>query len=74
MKNWVQFRIARPTDKFEEVISFYETGLGLKRIGNFTIMKDMTGLCLDYQMKSIIWSLLHILMEVHVRHRQKIIY
>lgn len=30
MKNWVQFRIARPTDKFEEVISFYETGLGLK--------------------------------------------
>ena len=22
MKNWVQFRIARPTDKFEEVISF----------------------------------------------------
>ncbi len=35
MKNWVQFRIARPTDKFEEVISFYETGLGLKRIGEF---------------------------------------
>lgn len=74
MKNWVQFRIARPTDKFEEVISFYETGLGLKRIGNFTIMKDMMGLCLAYQMKSIIWSLLHMLMEVHVRHRQKIIY
>ena len=48
MKNWVQFRIARPTDRFEEVISFYETGLGLKRMGNFTIMKDMTGLCLVY--------------------------
>ena len=46
MKNWVQFRIARPTDKFEEADQFYETGLGLKRIGNFTIMKDMTGLCL----------------------------
>ncbi|HDX9579569.1 TPA: VOC family protein [Bacillus pseudomycoides] len=35
MKNWVQFRFARPTDKFEEVINFYETGLGLKRIGEF---------------------------------------
>lgn len=35
MKNWVQFRIARPTDKFEEVITFYEEGLGLKRIGEF---------------------------------------
>ncbi|PFD94720.1 VOC family protein [Bacillus cereus] len=35
MKNWVKFRIARPTDKFEEVIAFYEEGLGLKRIGEF---------------------------------------
>lgn len=35
MKYWVQFRFARPTDKFEEVINFYETGLGLKRIGEF---------------------------------------
>ncbi|MEN1934256.1 VOC family protein [Paenibacillus sp. 102] len=35
MKNWVRFRIARPTDKFEEVIAFYEEGLGLKRIGEF---------------------------------------
>ncbi|MDM5188707.1 VOC family protein [Bacillus sp. DX4.1] len=35
MKKWVQFRIARPTDKFEEVIKFYEEGLGLKRIGEF---------------------------------------
>lgn len=35
MKNWVQFRVARPTDKFEEVINFYEKGLGLKRIGEF---------------------------------------
>ncbi|MGW6194150.1 VOC family protein [Bacillus cereus] len=32
---WVKFRIARPTDKFEEVIAFYEEGLGLKRIGEF---------------------------------------
>ncbi|PDY44706.1 VOC family protein [Bacillus pseudomycoides] len=35
MKNWVQIRIARPTDKFEEVITFYEEGLCLKRIGEF---------------------------------------
>ncbi|MGE7880637.1 VOC family protein [Bacillus sp. NPDC094077] len=35
MKNWVKFRIARPTDKFEEVIAFYEKGIGLKRIGEF---------------------------------------
>ncbi|ENQ3108517.1 VOC family protein [Bacillus cereus] len=35
MEKWVQFRIARPTDKFEEVIRFYEKGLGLKRIGVF---------------------------------------
>lgn len=35
MKNWVKFRIARPTDKFEEVTAFYEKGLGLKRIGEF---------------------------------------
>ncbi|WP_410983367.1 VOC family protein [Bacillus cereus] len=35
MKKWIRFRIARPTDKFEEVITFYEEGLGLKRIGEF---------------------------------------
>lgn len=35
MKKWIRFRIARPTDKFEEVIAFYEEGLGLKRIGEF---------------------------------------
>ncbi|HDR7719196.1 MULTISPECIES: VOC family protein [Bacillus cereus group] len=35
MKNWVKFRIARPTDRFEKVIEFYEKGLGLKRIGEF---------------------------------------
>ena len=31
----MKFRIARPTNKFEEVIAFYEKGLGLKRIGEF---------------------------------------
>lgn len=32
---FVQFRIARPTDKLKEVIRFYCEGLGLKRIGSF---------------------------------------
>lgn len=31
----VQMRIARPTDKFEQVIDFYESGLGLQRVGEF---------------------------------------
>lgn len=31
----VQMRIARPTDKFEQVIDFYEKGLGLQRVGGF---------------------------------------
>lgn len=35
MNSFVQLRIARPTDKFEEVIKFYEKGLGLKKIGGF---------------------------------------
>ncbi|CAG9611300.1 hypothetical protein BACCIP111899_00472 [Bacillus rhizoplanae] len=43
MKKWVQFRIARPTDKFEEVIQFYEEGLGLKRIGEFHNHEDYDG-------------------------------
>ncbi|RWZ58596.1 VOC family protein [Halobacillus fulvus] len=30
-----QIRIARPTDQFERVIEFYETGLGLERLTEF---------------------------------------
>lgn len=30
-----QVRIARPTDKFEEIIDFYVNGLGLEEIGRF---------------------------------------
>ncbi|WP_394219146.1 VOC family protein [Halobacillus trueperi] len=30
-----QIRIARPTDQFEKVIEFYETGLGLERLADF---------------------------------------
>ncbi|MGB5947670.1 MAG: VOC family protein, partial [Paenisporosarcina sp.] len=28
-------RIARPTDQLDRIIEFYETGLGLKRVGEF---------------------------------------
>jgi catechol 2,3-dioxygenase-like lactoylglutathione lyase family enzyme len=31
----VQFRFARPTNQFAKIIEFYETGLGLNRIGEF---------------------------------------
>lgn len=33
--NFSQFRIARPTNKFDEVISFYKDGLGLELLGGF---------------------------------------
>ncbi|WP_099157509.1 VOC family protein [Virgibacillus ndiopensis] len=31
-----QIRVARPTDKFEEVINFYENGVGLSRLTDFS--------------------------------------
>lgn len=39
----VQVRIARPTDKFEEVIHFYQHGLGLKKIDEFKGHKGYEG-------------------------------
>ncbi|GAA0413792.1 MAG: VOC family protein [Bacillota bacterium] len=41
-----QIRIARPTDKFDEVIEFYEKGIGLKRITEFTGHRGYTGVIL----------------------------
>lgn len=38
-----QIRIARPTDKFEEVIDFYEKGLGLIRLTEFSGHRGYTG-------------------------------
>ena len=32
---FVQVRVARPTDRLDEVVRFYREGLGLKRIGSF---------------------------------------
>ncbi|MGP1908402.1 VOC family protein [Metabacillus sp. JX24] len=33
--NYVQVRIARPTNKLKEIVRFYGEGLGLKQIGQF---------------------------------------
>lgn len=33
--NATQIRIARPTNRWDEVLEFYESGLGLPRIGSF---------------------------------------
>ncbi|MFC4559000.1 VOC family protein [Virgibacillus kekensis] len=41
-----QVRIARPTDKFEEVIKFYERGLGLERLTDFENHNGYTGVIL----------------------------
>lgn len=38
-----QIRIARPTDRFEEVIEFYEEGLGLTRLTEFAGHRGYTG-------------------------------
>ena len=41
-----QVRIARPTDKFDEVIRFYKEGLGLKEIGCFSEHDGYDGIML----------------------------
>jgi catechol 2,3-dioxygenase-like lactoylglutathione lyase family enzyme len=38
-----QVRIARPTDKLEEVLRFYSEGLGLKIVGSFKEHEGYTG-------------------------------
>lgn len=42
----VQFRIARPTRKFAEVIRFYMEGIGLKKIGGFEAHNGYDGIML----------------------------
>lgn len=50
MKQWTetlhiaQFRIARPTDKLEEIERFYCEGLGLKKLGGFIGHRGYTGI------------------------------
>jgi catechol 2,3-dioxygenase-like lactoylglutathione lyase family enzyme len=42
----VQFRIARPTDRLDEVIRFYRDGLGLEVIGSFEDHAGYSGVML----------------------------
>ncbi|MGK9044199.1 VOC family protein [Mammaliicoccus vitulinus] len=44
--NASQIRIARPTDKFEEIIDFYNNGLGLKIIERFEGNRGYKGITL----------------------------
>lgn len=39
-----QIRIARPTDKFDEVVNFYESGLGLERLTEFSGHRGYVGI------------------------------
>jgi catechol 2,3-dioxygenase-like lactoylglutathione lyase family enzyme len=41
-----QMRVARPTDRLDEVVRFYRDGLGLKQIGAFTGHAGYTGVML----------------------------
>lgn len=41
-----QVRVARPTAKFREVVTFYRDGLGLKEIGSFTGHAGYSGVML----------------------------
>lgn len=42
----VQVRVARPTDRLDEVVAFYEQGLGLRRIGEFRDHAGYSGVML----------------------------
>ncbi len=44
--NAVQVRVARPTDKLEEVVRFYRDGLGLEVIGSFEGHSGYSGVML----------------------------
>ena len=52
----VQFRIARPTNKMDEIINFYGEGIGLQIIGSFENHEGYTGVmfglpCKDYHLE-----------------------
>ncbi|TKD71603.1 VOC family protein [Pseudalkalibacillus hwajinpoensis] len=52
----IQIRIARPTDQLEEIVRFYEYGLGLKRVAEFSGHVGYTGVVyglpnLQYQLE-----------------------
>jgi hypothetical protein len=49
----VQVRIARPTDKLENVIAFYRDGLGLPELARFQAHADYDGVMLGLPGKAV---------------------
>jgi hypothetical protein len=48
-----QVRIARPTDRLDEVVAFYEIGLGLPRLGEFEDHAGYTGVMIGFPDASV---------------------
>lgn len=48
-----QVRIARPTDRLEEVVAFYEIGLGLPRLGDFEDHAGYSGVMIGFPDASV---------------------
>jgi catechol 2,3-dioxygenase-like lactoylglutathione lyase family enzyme len=48
MKPEIQIRVARPTDRLEEVIGFYRDGLGLEVLGSFEDHEGFDGVMLGH--------------------------
>ena len=46
MKTGIQMRVARPTDRLEEVVQFYRQGLGLEQLGSFVDHEGFDGVML----------------------------
>lgn len=69
----VQVRIARPTDRFDEIVAFYEKGLGLKKLGGFQDIKGIMASCSACRMSNITLNSPPISEAALVRHRPKTI-
>ncbi len=48
-----QVRIARPTDRLDEVVAFYERGIGLPRIGEFHDHAGYSGVMIGFPDASV---------------------
>lgn len=69
----VQVRIARPTDRFDEIVAFYEKGLGLKSLAVFPATTGIMASCSACRMSNTTLNSPHISKEALVRHRLKTI-
>lgn len=48
MSNGIRVRVARPTDRLEEVVAFYRDGLGLDILGGFENHEGFDGVMLGW--------------------------